>query len=63
VIRDDDDLSRHVEYIHYNPVKHGLAESAHKYRYSSFLDYVQQGLYDDTWGVSDGDLSDYEFGE
>jgi REP element-mobilizing transposase RayT len=24
LIRDDDDLARHVEYIHHNPVKHGL---------------------------------------
>jgi putative transposase len=28
LIRDDEDLSRHVEYVHYNPVKHGLVKSA-----------------------------------
>jgi len=27
-IRDQDDLNRHVDYIHYNPVKHGLAKRA-----------------------------------
>jgi putative transposase len=34
-IRDDDDLMRHVDYIHYNPVKHGYVSQAQDWRYSS----------------------------
>lgn len=34
-LRDDDDLRYHIEYIHYNPVKHGLTRESHTWRYSS----------------------------
>jgi len=50
LIRDEDDLSKHVEYIHYNPVKHGLVRAAAEWKYSSFLKYVQQGAYSLDWG-------------
>ena len=36
VIRDDDDFARHLDYIHFNPVKHGVAASAAEYPHSSF---------------------------
>jgi hypothetical protein len=36
VIRDETDLARHLDYIHYNPIKHGLAECAHAWPWSSF---------------------------
>ncbi len=49
-IRDNDDLSRHIEYIHFNPVKHGLVESAKDWPYSSFLQYVKNGFHDMGWG-------------
>jgi putative transposase len=39
-IRDDVDVARHVEYIHYNPVKHGLAKLPLGWKYSSFHRYV-----------------------
>ena len=48
-IRDHDDLSRHTEYIHYNPVKHGLVESVRDWLYSSFLQYVKDGFYNIDW--------------
>ena len=51
VIRDDDDFARHVDYIHYNPVKHGLVRSPKDWEYSSFKRYVQAGMYDELWGV------------
>ncbi len=50
LIREEDDLSRHVEYIHYNPVKHGLVSAAAEWRYSSFMKYVQRGAYSLDWG-------------
>ena len=34
-IRDDDDFARHRDYIHQNPVKRGMVESANQYRYCS----------------------------
>jgi putative transposase len=49
-IRDEDDYARHVEYIHYNPVKHGLAVSPRDWQWSSFHDYVGRGVYDVDWG-------------
>ncbi len=50
VIRDEDDLVRHVEYIHYNPVKHGLVARAMDWPWSSFHRYVKLGLCDQNWG-------------
>lgn len=49
-IRDDEDFARHVDYIHYNPVKHGLTATARDWPHSSFHRYVQQGLLPDDWG-------------
>src|SRR5512146_1212838 len=43
MIRDEVDLSNHVEYIHYNPVKHGLVSSPADWEYSSFRKYVRDG--------------------
>lgn len=51
LIRDEEDYARHVEYIHYNPVKHGLAKSPKAWQWSSFHDYVGKGIYDINWGA------------
>ena len=48
---DDEDFAKHVEYIHYNPVKHGLVAAPKDWEYSSFHRYVQAGLYDEMWGT------------
>ena len=50
LIRDDTDLRRHVEYIHYNPLKHGLTSSPREWPYSSFYQYVRRGFYSADWG-------------
>ena len=50
VIRDQDDFNKHVDYIHYNPVKHGLIKSVKDWRYSSFRKFYAQGYYDAGWG-------------
>lgn len=52
-IRDEEDLRRHVEYIHYNPVKHGHAVSPAAWPHSSFHRYVRQGIYPVDWGASE----------
>ena len=49
-IRDTDDLHRHIDYIHYNPVKHGLVKRVCDWSVSSFHDYARAGLYDLDWG-------------
>jgi len=51
-VRDEDDYIQHVEYIHYNPVKHGLVNAPIEWEYSSFRRYVKDGLYPADWGVS-----------
>jgi putative transposase len=48
-IRDEDDMVRHVNYIHYNPVKHGLVRCPHKWPYSSFQRWVEEGYYKQDW--------------
>ena len=46
----DADFAHHADYIHYNPVKHGLAESPRDWPYSSFQRHVQAGVYPANWG-------------
>jgi len=51
MIRDDADFQRHFDYIHYNPVKHGLVTAVADWPYSSFHRYVRAGLYALHWGA------------
>ena len=51
-IRDEEDFRRHMEYIHYNPVKHGLVAAPRDWPHSSFHRYVVKGSYDADWGAS-----------
>ncbi len=51
LIRDDEDLRRHVEYTHYNPVRHGLAPRPVDWPFSTFHRYVRRGVYEPTWGT------------
>jgi len=53
LIRDEQDLSHHVEYIHFNPVKHGLVNSPGEWEYSSFKNYVANGFYPSDWGMNE----------
>ncbi len=48
--RDEEDLKRCVDYVHWNPVKHGLARSVGEYPWSSFHRFVREGEYDPDWG-------------
>ena len=49
-IRDERDMEKHVDYIHYNPVKHGLVDRAAAWAYSSFGRHVDAGVYPVDWG-------------
>ena len=48
-IRDDDDFVRLVDYIHFNPVNHGLAPHPGEWPWSSFHQHVQKGFYPPEW--------------
>ncbi len=56
-LRDETDFSRHVEYIHYNPVKHGYVDAPVKWPYSSFHRYVRAGDYPTDWGAGSMDFT------
>ncbi len=62
-IRDERDLTRHVDYIHFNPVKHGLAKAVHEWPYSTFHRFVQQGLCSPDWAGGGVETDDEGFGE
>jgi putative transposase len=49
-IRDEEDFNRHLDYIHYNPVKHGLVKNVLDWPWSSFHRYVTNGYYAENWG-------------
>lgn len=50
LIRDELDWRRHVDYIHYNPVKHGKTTRPDDWQWSSFRHAVAKGWYDPSWG-------------
>lgn len=49
-LRDDVDFHKHLDYIHFNPVKHGLAATPGEWPYSSFKRFVRLGWYEPNWG-------------
>lgn len=63
LIRDDADFARHVDYIHFNPVKHGWVPRAVDWQHSSIHRYVRQGLLDAGWGEAGAMLAAGVFGE
>ena len=48
---DEVDLTRHIDYIHYNPVKHGLVRSPIEWKFSSFHQYLDMGMVSPDWGA------------
>ena len=51
-IRDDRDFATHIDYIHYNPVKHGLVCQVSNWPHSSFHRYVRDGVLPRDWAGS-----------
>ncbi|MEW6021959.1 MAG: transposase [Pseudomonadota bacterium] len=49
-IRDEWDFEKHMDYLHFNPVKHGHAESVAAWPFSTFHRYVREGVYAADWG-------------
>ncbi|MGH7057390.1 MAG: REP-associated tyrosine transposase [Acetobacteraceae bacterium] len=48
-IRSESDYARHMDYIHFNPVKHGLVRAAHEWPFSTFRRCVARGYYPADW--------------
>lgn len=62
-IRDERDFQVHQDYIHYNPVKHGLVENVADWPYSTFRRYFSQGFYPPNWGENISFDNNNNFGE
>ena len=54
-IRDERDFATHFDYVHFNPVKHGLVEHPAQWPHSSFRRCVAGGLYPPGWAASSGE--------
>jgi putative transposase len=50
IIRDESDLNRHLDYVHFNPLKHGYVEKPMDYPWSSFGELLKRGKYHPDWG-------------
>jgi putative transposase len=61
-VRDEEDFERHVDYIHFNPVKHGLVSRVRDLPHSSFHRFVRDGVMPEDWA---GDVREFggRFGE
>lgn len=57
VIRDESDYNAHMDYIHYNPVRHGLIEHVKDWPHSTFHRYVERGIYPMDWATPSFELA------
>ena len=53
-IRDEKEYRTRLDYIHFNPVKHGYVNVVKQWQYSSFNKFVGKGVYDENW--ADGEI-------
>jgi len=60
VIRNDADYRAHIDYVHINPVKHGLVSRVRDWPYSTFHRWVEQGVYPLDWAGGDEGVLNYE---
>ena len=63
LIRDENDFATHVDYIHYNPVKHGYVAQATNWQFSTIHKFVKDGVIPANWGCYSHSTSDDSFGE
>jgi putative transposase len=64
LIRDEHDFQRHLDYLHWNPVKHGYVKAVLDWPYSTFHRFVNQGVYPADWGgVNEDEIKKINFGE
>lgn len=63
LIRDETDMRRHIDYIHFNPVRHGHVRQVGDWPYSSFHHYVHKGILPPDWAGQDEPIGESNFGE
>jgi putative transposase len=49
MLRDEDDFRRHMDYLHFNPVKHGHCAQVKDWPFSTFHRCVKDGIYTEDW--------------
>lgn len=60
-IQDEDDFERHFDYVHFNPVKHNLVQYPYQWKWSTFHQWVEKGVYEKAWACGgDQNFSDIE---
>ena len=59
IIRDEKDMNHHINYIHYNPVKHGYVNSPFEWEFSSLHQYKNKKYYQPDWGAVNNYQGDY----
>ena len=63
-IRDTEEFRHHVDYTHFNPVKHGLVTSVADWEWSSFHEHVANGWIEADWGtIEPNGIGDLDAGE
>lgn len=62
-IKDEEDLNNHLDYIHYNPIKHNLVKNVKDWEFSSFHKFVRMDNYDINWGSSQDieNIKDFDY--
>ena len=60
LVRDEADFRAHMDYIHINPLKHGLVKQVSKWPYSTFHQLVEKGVYPADWAGGEEDKLEYE---
>lgn len=60
IVRSDEELYKILDYIHYNPVKHGHVQNVKDWEYSSFHKFVKKGNYEANWGSCSKDYKHFE---
>jgi putative transposase len=63
MIRDQNNLNNHIDYVHFNPVKHGCTKNPFEWKYSSIHKYLDRGYYPRDWGVTGQVNFEGEYGE
>ena len=62
-IRDEIDLERHIEYIHFNPVKHGWFQQPTDWLHSTLHGYIERGMVEADWGRGGCELEEKPGGQ
>jgi putative transposase len=60
LIRDESDYRAHMDYVHINPVKHGLVKRVRDWPFSTFHRLVEQGIYPIDWAGGEEDILEYD---